>query len=261
MLLIRIRPSASDFDDWKTEGWTAHDMLPMMKKCEEYQCWPDDPLHGYDGPLGVSYGGTKLNLAQEWLETAALRGIPIRKDLQDLATGFGSYHWPKWIDGKTGRRSDTAHAYIHAQQNAPNLCVLVTTHVSRVLVEGDTAVAVECVANPEFRKDGGKPFVVRARRSIVIAAGALASPGILERSGIGSPEILKAAGVKPLTCSQSATTTRTISWFILPMLQPRIRRRWTTYYEATRRRWNASTRCSRRAKGLWPPTLRTPERA
>jgi len=105
------RPSASDFDDWKTEGWTAKDILPcqfffsklhqsigvifclVMKKCETFEPWQDDPMHGYSGPLAVSYGGTKLKLGQQWLKAAESRGIPIRKDLQDLKTGFGSYWW------------------------------------------------------------------------------------------------------------------------------------------------------------------------
>lgn len=197
------------------EGWTAQDMLPIMNKSEKFEPWPDDPLHGYSGPLAVSYGGTKLNIAQEWLKTAESRGIPIRKDLQDMKTGFGSFYWPKWIDGETGKRQDvrasfsrlakiqgeqTAHAYLHSQRGAKNLSILTTMHVDKVILEGDRAVAVDCLISPEFHSSAtsSQRFTIRARKCIVLSAGALATPCILQRSGIGSPEVLKRAGVNCL---------------------------------------------------------------
>jgi len=105
---------------------------------------------------------------------------------------------PKWIDGKTGRRSDTAHSYIHCQKDNPNLKVLTAMRVNRVILEGTTAAAVECFLNPEFHPNAKQKFVIRARKYIVLSSGALATPGILERSGIGNPDILTKVGIKPL---------------------------------------------------------------
>lgn len=90
------QPAASDFDDWKTPGWTLKELLPALRKCEKFEPWPNDPLHGYDGPLAVSYGGTELEIAKEWMASSQACGIPKVQDAQNFNTGCATWRWPKW---------------------------------------------------------------------------------------------------------------------------------------------------------------------
>lgn len=132
MQMMYTRASASDYDDFQAEGWTTQELLPLMKKHETYQraCNNRD-LHGFDGPIKVmslcvrlvelmlinfqvSFGNYTYPIAQDFLRATESQGIPTTDDLQDLVTGHGAEHWLKWINRDTGRRSDSAHAYIHS---------------------------------------------------------------------------------------------------------------------------------------------------
>jgi alcohol oxidase len=113
--------------------------------------------------------------------------------------------WAKYIDPVTGRRSDAAHRYVHAalDEGFENLHVLCNTTVSRVLLAEDgTATGVEIIptcATPDGFSTATPPAptTVLARKLVVVSAGALGTPMILERSGIGAPSVLRAAGVTP----------------------------------------------------------------
>jgi alcohol oxidase len=111
--------------------------------------------------------------------------------------------WAKYIDPETGRRSDAAHRYVHAalDEGFDNLHVLCNTTVSRVLLAEDgTATGVEIVptcATPFSTATPPAPTTVLARKLVVVSGGALGTPLILERSGIGASTVLLAAGVTP----------------------------------------------------------------
>jgi alcohol oxidase len=100
--------------------------------------------------------------------------------------------------GPDGRRSDTAHAYLHPKLKAndvyPNLHLLLQNQVVRVLFDGTTATGIEFRSNPKFQKDTSI-HRVKAARMVVLSAGALSTPSVLERSGVGSQSILDAANV------------------------------------------------------------------
>lgn len=110
--------------------------------------------------------------------------------------------------GPDGKRQDTAHAYIHPKLQSgefPNLHVLVETDVERVVFDDDSKKAIGVVFRPsaDFQPDVDQkepPRVIKARRQVILSAGALGTPQILERSGVGSPEVLASAKV-PLTAS------------------------------------------------------------
>ena len=115
MQMMYTRASASDYDDFQSKGWTTKELLPLMRKHETYQraCNNRD-IHGFEGPIKVSFGNYTYPIAQDFLRAAESQDIPITDDLQDLVTGHGAEHWLKWINRDTGRRSDSAHAYIHS---------------------------------------------------------------------------------------------------------------------------------------------------
>jgi alcohol oxidase len=128
------RASASDYDDFQAKGWTTKELIPLMKKHETYQrsCNNRD-LHGFEGPIKVSFGNYCYPIKEDFLRAVETQGIPTTDDLQDLVTGHGAEHWLKWINRDTGRRSDSAHAYIHSTRAVhQNLHLLTSNKVEKV---------------------------------------------------------------------------------------------------------------------------------
>lgn len=103
----------------------------------------------------------------------------------------------KWINEKDGHRSDVAHNYLFPElKRNKNLHLVVETKVKRVIFEGKRASGVEIVANKTLHPDADQtPITVKARKMVIVSAGSLSSPQILERSGIGGKEVLEKAGV------------------------------------------------------------------
>lgn len=198
--MMYTRASASDYDDFQAKGWTTKELIPLMKKHETYQraCNNRD-LHGFEGPIKVSFGNYTYPIAWDFLRASESQGIPTTDDLQDLVTGHGAEHWLKWINRDTGRRSDSAHAYIHStREHHSNLHLVCNTKVDKVIIENGVAVGVQTVPTKPLSPGQNKPRIFRARKQVVISGGTLSSPLILQRSGIGDPEKLKKAGVEPL---------------------------------------------------------------
>ncbi|KAK0467938.1 GMC oxidoreductase-domain-containing protein [Desarmillaria tabescens] len=201
------RASASDWDDFKTEGWEAKgtiltrgniDLLPLMKRLENYQKPVNNDTHGYDGPIAISNGGSITPLAQDFLRAADAVGIPFSDDIQDLDTSHASEIWAKYINRHTGRRSDAATAYVHSVMDVQNNLYLRTnSRVSRVIFEGNKAVGVAYVP-ARNRADGGRlcETIVKARKYVVLSSGTLGTPQILERSGVGDAKLLKKLDLK-----------------------------------------------------------------
>ncbi|KAL1609595.1 Alternative oxidase, mitochondrial precursor [Nothophoma quercina] len=194
------RASASDYDDFQAKGWTTKELIPLMKKHETYQraCNNRD-IHGFEGPIKVSFGNYTYPIKEDFLRATESQGIPTTDDLQDLVTGHGAEHWLKWINRDTGRRSDSAHGYIHSTRAVhQNLHLMVNNKVEKVVLEGDRAVGVKVVPTKPLSPGQLTSRVIKARKQIIVSGGTLSSPLILQRSGIGDPEKLRKAGVKPL---------------------------------------------------------------
>ena len=118
-------------------------------------------IHGFEGPIKVSFGNYTYPIKEDFLRAAESQGIPVVDDLQDLTTGHGAEHWLKWINrdvcsgsrlvtgsnqGQTGRRSDSAHAYVHSTRAVhSNLYLACNTKVDKVIIEDGRAVAVQTV--------------------------------------------------------------------------------------------------------------------
>ncbi|KAJ8489460.1 hypothetical protein ONZ45_g13566 [Pleurotus djamor] len=200
------RPAASDFDDWANEynnpGWSSKELIPLLQKArvETYEVDPSAPTHGSSGPLKVSYGGFFSEAGKQFLDIGPKydKRRPLGKDgnacYEDSVNVFA--RWPKW-SSSDGIRSDVPHHYLY-NQTSENLHIVDGGRVKRVLFEGDTATGVEFVFDARVHPQAPQDLhTVRASKLVVVAAGALGSPGILERSGIGAPEVLKKAGIKP----------------------------------------------------------------
>lgn len=83
---------ASDYDDFQAEGWKTKDLIPLMRKHETYQrACNNREVHGFEGPIKVSFGNHTYPIAQEFLRAAESQGIPTTDDLQNLVTAHGMY--------------------------------------------------------------------------------------------------------------------------------------------------------------------------
>jgi len=105
---------------------------------------------------------------QDFLRAVESQGIPVTDDLQDLKTGHGACHWEKWINRDTGRRSDSAHAYIHSTRaHHSNLHLVCNTKVEKIIMEGGRAVGVKVVPTKPLTPGQDQAKVYRARKQIV----------------------------------------------------------------------------------------------
>ncbi|KAH8079784.1 alcohol oxidase-like protein [Cristinia sonorae] len=193
------RAAASDYDDWVTKygnpGWGYKDLLPYLMKFETYQVDPNTETHGSSGPLKISSGGVYGNVGKDFLDVAAKYDSQraFTTDVNGLVSGCNEYgNWPKWINKETGHRSDAAHHYIYPQANNKSLVILTGHLVKRVIFENKRAVGIEYVPNARFHPDlPQQTQIARAKRLVIVSAGSLGSPLILERSGIGSAKVLE----------------------------------------------------------------------
>lgn len=176
-----------------------------MDQLEKYHGKGDKDRHGHDGYVNISKGTHVCTRAENaFIEAAAKLGYPEANDLQNLDSNNAIERYYKYI-GPNGRRQDAAHRYLHPKLQSdkyPNLHVLVEKQVLRVLFDGKKAVGVEYqtnpkyLANPEFLSTAYTARrTVRAKKMVVVSAGANGTPGVLERSGVGDPKVLKKAGV------------------------------------------------------------------
>lgn len=186
--MVYIRGQPGDFDDWAAAGnpgWSWHEVLPWFRKCENYALGADD-LHGRDGPVRVSDVSADMHpLCQVYLRACEQLGFPVHADLNGAGTEcVGLYH----ITTRNGRRESAATAYLHPAMRRINLDVLTGAHATRIVLEGRRAVAVE------FLHDGGRRLA-RARREVILSAGAINSPQLLQLSGIGPGSLLQRHGI------------------------------------------------------------------
>ncbi|KAF3913551.1 hypothetical protein ABW20_dc0104379 [Dactylellina cionopaga] len=205
--MMYTRGQGIDYDNWKTEGWGQKDLLPLLRKTETYH--NDDPqinksVHGYEGDFHVSKGGFEaVGLRDDWFRSAAEIGFKEVPDANDLKEANGIQKWLKWINPITGLRQDSAHVLVHPLVESGNtgLQVLTEHQVAKVITENGRAVGVEYVPNlgtqivTPATEAVATAKTVRARKLVVISSGALGSPCILERSGIGKKDVLSKVGI------------------------------------------------------------------
>jgi len=181
--LIFIRGQHEDFDDWASlgaRGWSYNDVLPYFRSLETYQ--NGDPYYrGRYGEMTVSDLRNDHAYCKAWLAAALEHGLPDNPDFNAASTyGVGAYQLT--LSGRW--RASTAKCFLKPALVRPNLDLKTRALVSRVLFDGQKATGVEWVSN-------GKTYKTNATQEVILCAGALQTPQLLQLSGIGSAELLK----------------------------------------------------------------------
>lgn len=201
--MMYTRAQGVDFDSWETEGWSSKEMHQFSNKLETYHPKGDETdqsKHGHDGPIHISDGGYRGKSENQFADTVKKMGYNMIEDLQDLEANGGFSKWHRYVS-PDGKRQDAAHRYIHPllqDGQHPNLHVLLESKVIRVLFDESSpprAIGIEYKPNAERQPELSlsKPVhkTIKAKKLVVVTAGALGTPQVLERSGVGNPEILK----------------------------------------------------------------------
>jgi choline dehydrogenase-like flavoprotein len=187
--MIYIRGHPSDYDGWAAAGnpgWGWQDVLPYFLKAENNERL-DGPLHAKGGPLNVADGRSLNPFAARFVEACRELQLPINEDFNgETQEGFGTYQ----LTQIGGERMSAARAYLHPAAGRPNLDIITDAQATAIAFEGKRAVGVD------YRK-GGSEHEARAEGEVILSGGAINSPHLLQLSGIGRPEELRAHGIDP----------------------------------------------------------------
>lgn len=182
-----IRGNALDFDNWAKakglEDWTYLDCLPYFRKAETRDIGPDD-YHGGDGPVSVTTPKAGNNpLFHAMVEAGVQAGYPRTSDLNGYQQeGFGPMD--RTVTPQ-GRRASTARGYLDQARERPNLTIVTHATSDRILFDGKRASGVSYLLG-----SSNDTHTAHARREVLLCAGAIASPQILQRSGVGPAALL-----------------------------------------------------------------------
>jgi choline dehydrogenase len=189
--LLYLRGQRQDFDSWAAEGATGWDypsVLPYFKKSEAFS-GPASTYHGTSGELGVSELRNDHAYCNHWLDAAQQFGLPSNSDFNG-DTDFGVGRFQLTIAG--GWRSSASVAFLRPALQRPNLEVVTGAQVARVRFAGQRAAGVEWVRE-------GRVESAVADAEVILCAGAIQSPQLLQLSGVGPPGLLKQAGIPVVT--------------------------------------------------------------
>ncbi|SDL62664.1 choline dehydrogenase [Modicisalibacter muralis] len=187
--MVYVRGDPFEYDEWQrqgNEGWSYRDVAAYYKRME---CYPEgDPaVRGHHGPMHIMNRGSwdPDPLSTAYREACAEAGVPLVEDYND-----GTFEGVSYLQqtGYRGRRWSTADGYIISARERPNLTVRTNALTAKVLFDGKRAVGVEYLQDD-------KRYRVHTRAEVLLCAGALQSPQILERSGVGDGERLGKLGV------------------------------------------------------------------
>lgn len=191
--MIYIRGQAEDYDGWAAagcEGWGWSDVLPLFRRSECNSRGAND-LHGDTGPLVVSDLVSPSPVSVAFIEAASRVGYPPNPDFNGPhQEGVGLYQ----VFQRAGSRFDAGSAYLGEAREWPNLSIISDTRAERIEFDGTRAIGVIVTG-----KDGRR--MIRARREVIVAAGAIASPQLLMLSGIGPAAHLAQFGIAVLVDS------------------------------------------------------------
>ena len=193
--MIYMRGQRSDFDQWAAlgnRGWGWDDVLPVFKASENYQHGADE-FHGDQGELRVEERRVNWEILDAWQDAAEEMGIPRIKEF-NTGDNFGCAYFQ--MNQRKGVRWSASKAFLRPIQHRPNLTVMTNTHVQKLALQvnehGPRATGVW------ITKGGDAPSLVTATREVILAAGAVASPQILQLSGIGEAGLMQQLGAAPV---------------------------------------------------------------
>ena len=186
--MVYMRGNHRDYDDWRQMGcvgWDWDSVLPYFRKAQNQQRGESD-LHGVGGPLNVSDVVATSELSEAMIKAAVGLGIPRTSDFNGHEQeGVGYYQTTTF----NRRRWSTSKAYLESARLRPNLEIRTGTHATRVVIENGRATGVE------YQSAAGRR-IARATREVVVSGGAYGSPQLLQLSGLGPAEHLRAMGIE-----------------------------------------------------------------
>ncbi len=186
MLYVRGQPL--DYDTWAqlgNRGWSYESVLPYFRKSEHFE-GNGDESRGKGGLLNVCELGERHMLCDAFIDAAEGTGFPRNKDYNSgKQEGFGYYQ----VTTKKGKRWSTARAFLDPARSRPNLRVETDALVANIVLEGKRAVGVAYTVHGERRE-------ARCGREVIVSCGSVQSPGVLEHSGIGQPDLLRKFGIE-----------------------------------------------------------------
>lgn len=185
--LLYIRGQHRDYDDWAAKGatgWDYQSVLPFFKRSEGYE-HGESQYHGGHGELGVSDLKNDHPYCRAWLAAGQEFGLPFNPDFNGATEfGVGAYQ----LSMKNGWRSSAATAFLRPARARPNLTVQTEAHLTRILFNGTTATGVEWLQH-------GALCRAQAEAEVILSAGAVQSPQILQLSGVGPKALLEKHGI------------------------------------------------------------------
>jgi choline dehydrogenase len=191
--MIYVRGQPEDYEAWAREAgpeWGWPQMKEAFRAIEDHELG-DDGLRGAGGPVHISTGKLRYPLAERILKAGKQFGLAVREDLnREDQEGIGYY----CHNIKNGRRQSAAVTFLDPVRSRPNLHIVTDVLVDRITFDGRQARGVEC-------RTGGAPTEYRATKEIILAAGAINSPKLLQLSGIGPADLLRGLGITPLVDS------------------------------------------------------------
>jgi len=180
--LVYVRGQAEDYDNWEAlgnQGWSYKDVLPYFKKAEDQEHGANE-YHGAGGPIKVSDLRLRRHIADLFIKAATETGIPQNPDYNGASQEGVAYYQQT---ASRGFRWSAAKGYLKPVRKRRNLTIVTRAHTTRILFEGKRAVGVNYSVK-------GKQRQARARKEVLLSAGAVNSPQLLQLSGVGDPKLL-----------------------------------------------------------------------
>lgn len=185
--LIYIRGQKQDYDRWEQQGntgWSWNDCLPYFRKLENNDLG-ESPTRGTTGPLNATSIKTKHPLVEALIQSAATLGLKKRQDFNSGdQEGVGYYQ----LTTRNGKRCSTAVAYLNPARGRSNLRIETDAQATIILMQGNRASGIR------YRK-GGVEHTLLANREVILSAGSIQSPQLLQLSGIGPSKLLNQFGI------------------------------------------------------------------
>ncbi|MDH5797882.1 MAG: GMC family oxidoreductase N-terminal domain-containing protein, partial [Paracoccaceae bacterium] len=185
--MLYLRGQAADYDHWRqlgNPGWGWDDVLPFFKKSEDYVEGPSD-LHGAGGEWRVENQRLHWDILDDFMDAAEAAGIPKTRDFNTGDNEGVSYFR---VNQRSGWRWNTSKAFLRPAKGRHNLKIETHAHTEAVIVEEGRAVGVRYRQNGQMQE-------ARAGAEVILAAGAIGSPQILQLSGIGPGALLQEHGI------------------------------------------------------------------
>ena len=189
--MIYMRGQKSDYDHWESmgnRGWGWSDVLPIFRRSEDYQHGADD-FHGSGGELRVEERRVNWEILDVWREAAEQCGIP-KIDEFNRGDNFGNAYFQ--MNQRSGKRWSAARAFLDAAQERPNLTVMTEATVDSLSLSQDPD-RIRATGVKLLHK--GQRLEIQAAKEVLLAAGAVASPQLLQLSGIGPQDELQSHSI------------------------------------------------------------------